>query len=251
MICDHITDSLGFACSALNETGTVAHVATPFKFSDGDPVPVYLEVTEQHVRFFDDGEVFLHFRGRGLQLGNRNQAKFIIKAAERHGAVYSDDWILQSQGPDSNIQEAFRIYMNALHDICAWEMENEGVAQDSEMLVEEAVMAFLAAKPDAEIVRDPSFTGVSGKKRTLSLMVDGTAVAVTGTHHAAISAALMSMVDIRQSAQNQGGAFLFLIEDRNNPERARQDATVLQAAAPVQLMSNLQQSGHQPPAHMQ
>ncbi len=251
MICDHIADSLGFTCSILNEAGTVAHVATPFKFADGDPVPVYLEVTDQHVRFFDDGGVFLHFKGRGLQLGGRNQARFIIKAAERHGAVYSEDWVLQTYGASASVQDAFRTYMNAMHDICAWEMENEGIAQDTAMLVEEAVMAFLAAKPDAEIVREPSFTGVSGKKRTLSLLVDGTAVAVTGTHHAAVSAALMSMVDIRQSAQNQGGKFLFLIEDRNNPERARQDATVLQAAAPVQLMSNLQQAGHPQPALVQ
>lgn len=240
MICDHIADSLGFACSVLDEAGTVAHVSTPFRFADGDPVPVYLEVTGEHVRFFDDGEVFLHFKGRGLQLGSRTQARFITKAAERHGAVYSEDWILQAHSESTNIQQAFRSYMNALRDICAWEMDNEGIAQDAALMVEEAVMAFLAIKPDARIVRDPPFTGVSGKKRTLSLLVDDTAVAVTGTHHAAVSAALMNMVDIRQSAQNQGREFLFLLEDRINPERARQDATVLQAAAPVRMMSTLQ-----------
>lgn len=247
MICDHLVDSLGFACSVLNESGTVAHVATPFKFSDGDPVPVYLEIAGGQVRFFDDGELFLHFKGRGLLLSNRNQARFIAKAAERHGATYGDDWVLQAYANATQVHEAFSRYMSALHAICAWELDNEGVAQDTALLVEEAALAFLAAKPGADIVREPSFTGISGKQRILSLLVDGTAVAVTGTHHAAVSAALMSMVDIRQAAQNQSRNFMFLLDDRSHPERASQDATVLQAAAPVQLMSNLQRLSHAAP----
>lgn len=247
MICDHLAESLGFACSILNEAGTVAHVSTPFKFADGDPVPVYMELAGNQIRFFDDGEVFLHFKGRGLLLSNRNQARFIAKAAERHGAAYGDDWVLQANASTANVRDAFSRYMGAMHAICAWELDNEGISQDTALLIEEAAMAFLAAKPGADIVREPSFTGISGKQRTLSLLVDGTAVAVTGTHHAAVSAALMSMVDVRQAAENQGRSFMFLLDDRIHPDKASQDATVLQAAAPVQLMTKLQSKTHTAP----
>ena len=50
----------------------------------------------------------------------------------------------------------------------------------------------------------------------------------------------MNMVDIRQAGENQGRRFMFLIVDKLNPEKARQDAAVLQAAADVQLLSNLE-----------
>lgn len=240
MNCAHLTDTLGFACTLLDEAGQLAHVATPFRFADGDPLPVYLELADGQARFFDDGGVFLHFKGRGLTLDGRSQARFITKAAERHGASYSADWILQASAPAAQLQDAFSRYMGALHALCAWELDNEGIAQDPALLVEEAVLAILARQPQARIEREPVVTGVSGKTRAFSLAVDGKIIAVTSAHHAAVASALLNMVDARQAADNQGREFMFLLDDRLHPERAHADATILQAAAPVQLLSNLQ-----------
>ena len=147
MICDNIAHSLGFSCSVINDDGTVAYVSTPFKFADGDPVPVYMQVVGQRIRFFDDGEVLLHFKGRGLSLLDRRQVRFVVRSAERHGTTYSDEWVLEAIGNTAEAQDVFRRYMSALLDICTWEIENEGTDEDAELLVEEAVMAIRAAKP--------------------------------------------------------------------------------------------------------
>ncbi len=236
-----LTALLGLDCIALDAPGATAMLATPFTFADGDPVPIFVHADGGTVRFFDDGGVFMHFRGRGLPLASRGQARFIAKAAARHGVTWRDDGVLETMAADkASAPDAFRRYMAALGDICSWELDNEGANDDADLLIEDVALALRAARPDAHIERGPAFTGISGKQRTLALRVDGTAVAVTSTHHAAVSAALMAMVDIRQAPDNQQQDFLFIIADQQDLERAKQDAAILQAVAPVQLLSNLQ-----------
>jgi len=243
MICEQLNKLLGFECSALNDEGTIAYIATPFRFSDGDPVPVYVEIIGEHVRFFDDGEVFLHFRGRGLALNNKRQAKFISAAASNHAdIVYSDDSVLQIVAVHNKAAEAFGKYIGALHDICAWERENEGVSEDGEQLVEEVVMAITAANPNAHIQRDQVFASISKKKRTLPIVADGVGIAIASPHHASVNAALHTMVDITQSSENRGKSFLFVLNDKTDPESAKAEASVLQAVAPVRLLSDMERA---------
>lgn len=240
MICQHLSKLIGFACSPLNDAGTVAMLTTPFRFSDGDPVPMFVEADAGSVRFFDDGFMTLHFSGRGLRLNNMRDGKFLATAAHDNGATFTDDWILEASAPADNAQDAFARYLAATLAICAWERENEGINTDLVLLTDEVAMAYRALKPDAEIANNPSFKGISGKPVTLDLLVDGVGVAVTSTHHASINAALHKIVDIRQSTQNTGQLLRFVIDDRVDPAKAKAEANILQAAAEVQLLSNLE-----------
>ena len=88
----------------------------------------------------------------------------------------------------------------------------------------------------------PTFTGISGKTVVLDLQVDNTAIAITSAHHSAISAALHKVVDISQSTENSHVQLRFVIDDRTDPDRAKAEANILQAAAPVQLLSHLEQT---------
>lgn len=239
MNCTDIAATLGFDCVPLDDAGTVAMFATPFKFADGDPMPVFVQERGGTVRFFDDGDVFMHFTGRGVRMDTRKQAAFITKAAQRHGASFSTDWVLEAVVTNNSTADAFQRYMRSLLAIGAWELENEGVSTDTTLVIEEAIMALRERDKDAEIVPEPVFRGISGKKRTLAFSYNGTGVAVTTTHHASVSAALMSMMDIRQLPENSVRDFMFIIEDAEDTARAKADALIMQAVARVQLMSNL------------
>ena len=72
--------------------------------------------------------------------------------------------------------------------------------------------------------------------------MDNTAIAITSAHHSAISAALHKVVDISQSTENSHVQLRFVIDDRTDPARAKAEANILQAAAPVQLLSHLEQT---------
>lgn len=240
MICEQLAKALGFVCSPLNEEGNVALLTTPFKFSDGDPVPVYIEHTGSTFRVFDDGEVFLHFRGRGLAMSSKGEAKFITKAAGTYGASFTEDWILEASVDAEHAPEAFERYMNTIHAICAWEKENEGIDQDVNALVEEVATLCKRINPESYIEYDPQFKGISGRFRPLSLLVDGVGIAVVNTHHASISSALHNMLDIIGRPENSGKNFKFVIDDHSNPDKAKDEALILQPVATVQLLSSLE-----------
>lgn len=248
MICSHIATLLGMQCSPLDEAGTLAMLHTPFAFADGDPVPLFVEVSGQTVRFFDDGLTALHFSGRGMRLQDARAGKFLSKAAIDNGAAYTSDWILEALAPTpQQAPRAFASYVAAMLSICAWERDNEGATTDMVLLVNEVAMAYRALRPQADIEPSPSFTGISGKVVQLDLLVDGVGIAVTSTHHAAVNAALHKVVDISQSTQNAGLKLRFVIDDRIDATKARSEANILQAAAEVQLLSNLERTA--PMAH--
>ena len=242
MICHNLADTLGFQCSPLNDDGSIAHIATPFRFADGNPVPVYMQINENTVRFFDDGDIFMHFRGRGFTLDNRSKARFIINAAQNNGATFTEDWTLETLCPVQQAPEGFASYIQAISSICAWERENEGIDEESDTLIESIVMAMRAANPSMQVAYHPSYKGISGKQRQLSFSANGVGISVTTTHPSAVNAALHAMMDIKQCTESEGLDFMFIIEDSRDQEKAQQEATILQAVAPVRLSSSLMQA---------
>lgn len=243
MICHQLSTLLGFECHPINNDGTLALLHTPFRFADGDPVPVFIQAVGQGVRFFDDGLATLHFSGRGLPLHTQQQCRFLTNAAQASGTTYTQDGILEAFATSADAAaQAFASYMRTIHALCAWEREHEGSHTDAAMLVEEVAMAYRARHPQADIRPAPTFTGISGKTVVLDLQVDNTAIAITSAHHSAISAALHKVVDISQSTENSHVQLRFVIDDRTDPARAKAEANILQAAAPVQLLSHLEQT---------
>ena len=87
MVCDQRSKLLGFACHSLDDSGGVAMLETGFAFSDGDPMPIFVETIGETVRFFDDGEVLRHFMGRGVSFEDLRRTKSIRSAAEPFGVV--------------------------------------------------------------------------------------------------------------------------------------------------------------------
>lgn len=242
MICSNLSQLIGFECSPLNDDGSIAMLSTPFRFTDGDPIPVFVQLNGSTVRFFDDGRMALHFSGRGLRLDTKRDGRFLSSAAERNGAHFSDDWILEVVGLERDAHQAFAKYLSAALEISAWERDNEGTNTDSVLLVDEVAMAYRAINPSSVIRISPQYLGISGKTIELELAVDGVGVAVASTHHASINAALHKIVDISQSPMNRSQKLRFVIDDRLDQARAKSEASILQAAAEVQLLSDLERA---------
>lgn len=240
MICSNLSQLIGFECCPLTEDGSVAMLRTPFRFADGDPIPVFVQTSGSTVRFFDDGRMALHFSGRGLRLDTKRDGRFLSSAAERNGVNFSEEWVLEAIGLQRDAPISFAKYLGAALEISAWERENEGYNADSVLLVDEVASAYLSINPKAQIQLSPEYLGISGKTVELELSVDGVGVAVASTHHASINAALHKIVDVSQSPLNLNRKLRFVIDDRSDPQKAKSEAAILQAAAEVQLLSELE-----------
>jgi hypothetical protein len=240
MICDHLTTLLGFDCHALDAGGEVSLISTPFRFADGDAVPVFVQVRNGQVRFFDDGQAVMHFIGRGVRLENRKHARFISTAADAHGTAFSEDGDIEAWAPLAEAPSAFSRYIGTMLELCRWEKDQDGVSGDLSLLVDEVASALMAWKPEALLDLGPSFTGISGKTHKLDFLFDGTGVAVANPHVNSASAVLRRLVDIHGAHANDTLPLMVVIDDRADPEGAKREALILQSVAKVWTLGALE-----------
>lgn len=240
MICDQLSTLLGFDCFPLTAEGDIALVETPFKFDDGDRLPVFIEMINGQVRFFDDGATLRHFIGRGVRLENRKHATFLVNAASKHGAAFTDAGEIEAWASAENAGSAFSAFLSAMLALAAWEKDQRGEDTDTSIFVEEVAMALRAWRPDATIAVDPEFEGISGRKYKLDFLIDGQPVAVSGAHANSVSAVLHRLIDIHGKPANGEFKPLVIIDDRTDPEAAKREASIMQNVSTVMPFTTLE-----------
>lgn len=233
MICDHLTSVLGFECTPLAEGGSIALVSTPFRFDDGDPLPVFVELVGSHVRFFDDGQTLMHFIGRGVRVETRTNATFLTNAAGKSGATFTESGELEAWAPVDQASEAFAKFLSSLMSLSAWENDQRGINSDTSLFVEEVAIALKAWKPNAALLANPAATGVSGREYRLDFEFDGSLVVATSAHANAVSSVLHRLVDIKGKIENADVKFLVVIDDRTDPDAAMRESLIVQSVATV------------------
>ncbi len=239
MICDQLTNLLGFECLPLSEGGEVACIHTPFKVEDGDALPVFVEFVAGQVRFFDDGAALRHFMGRGVRLENRKHASFLVNIASTHKATFSQTGEIEAWAKLDSAAQAFSAFLASMLAIAAWEKGQEGEDTDTSIFVQEVAIALRAWKPGASISVDPSFEGITRRTYKLDFLLDGRPVVAVGSHHNSVSGLLHKLVDIHNLPENQGFDPLVVIDDRKDREAADKEAKIIQAVATVMPFTSL------------
>jgi hypothetical protein len=245
MICNNLSETIGFACCPLTDDGSVALIRTPFQFEDGEAVPVFVERIGPQLRFFDDGGVLLHFLGRGVRLQDQRNLKFIKNLAEPEGVTLNQMGELEIFSPHENASGAFAKYIGTLLALASWEREQNGVATDLSLLLDEVEQCLRSWKPDSTIVASPEYRGVSGYTYKLDFSVDGEAVIAISPHPSTVSATAKKLLDIRATTDNTGLQVLVVIDDRRDADTASREGRILDSVANVMMMSRLEKkSGH-------
>lgn len=130
MNCAAISEMTGYECYPLNADDTVALIETPFKFEDGDDIPAYVELGQGFVRFFDDGDVYDHFAGRGLFFDNDYDTEFLSEIAASNGVSFADTCIIEIAAKPQDAAAAFAKYMAAMLAFVSWEKAWEARVMD-------------------------------------------------------------------------------------------------------------------------
>jgi hypothetical protein len=124
MINTNVSELLGIECHHLDEEGNVAVIDTPFLFYDGDSIPVYVELENGNVRFFDDGEIILRFGGFGFRVHEPGGTKFIEEIVAPCGVALNDAGEFEIKALRGEIPAAFAQYITAMLSIIRWEQED-------------------------------------------------------------------------------------------------------------------------------
>lgn len=238
MFCEQLTSRIGLQCHSLDDKASVFLIETPFRFQDGDHIPLYVEIKGDQYRFFDDGATFMHFAGLGINLSGGNQTKFLKSAAEAHGARFTDQGEIEIWSEAKDSDKAFAAYVGAMLELMRWEGERKTVSHDASVFVEE-VAQYLMAWKHAEVKRNPKILGMTGREHVLDLDVNGTLVLAISAHHQSTSSALHKLVDIKGLPSNREIPTLVVIDDRKDPEAAKAEGLLLSSVSQVIGMGQL------------
>lgn len=240
MICTNLHDLLGVQCHPLNEEGSIAMIDTSFVFQDGDSVPVFIETFGNHIRFFDDGNTFLHFYSRGMSLDREIKLRFIKNIADANGLTFNDSSELEIWCTDADAPKAFANYIGAMVSLAAWEKDQIGLSSDTSILLDEVAQCLRAWKPSALLTPSPEFTGISGQVYKLDFDFSGEAVIAISPHHSAVSAAIKKLLDIKSAPANSNLQVLAIIDDRYDSKTAKKEGLIMDALATVWPMTKLE-----------
>lgn len=240
MICSSISEMIGFTCHALSDDGSVAMIDTPFTFPDGDGVPVFVEKIAGMVRFFDDGGAILHLLGRGISLDDQRKTKFIRNLSEPNGVSLNSMGELEIWSKKEDARDAFAKYISTMLALSSWEMDQDGAATDTSILLDEVAMYLRAWKSGAVVKEGEEYVGVSGHVYRMDFQFDGGTVLAIGTHPASVSATAKKLLDIRAATANDGLKILVVIDDRHDATTARREGLILDSVCNVMMMTRLQ-----------
>lgn len=249
MICSSFSETIGFTCHPLNDDGSVAAISTPFHFADGDPLPIYVEREGKLVRFFDDGGVLLHLRGRGVRLNDQRNLKPIRAITEPAGVSLNKMGELEIWSSLVDAPKGFAKYLAALMAVTSWERDLEGTATDMSLLLDEVESCLRMWKPHATLTLGEEFSGISGARYKLDFSLDGQGVVAISPHPNTVSSTAKKLLDIRASTSNQGLEILIVIDDRRSEDTAKREGLILDSLGNVMMMSRLENNARAKLSH--
>lgn len=238
MICHNLSEILGFACYPLSKDGTVAFIDSPLTFDDGNTLPIYLKQAGSNLYFFDDHETVYHYIKKGYRgEKERLDTTFIKMALSPYGLNFENNQI-SVWGNINNAKQVFARYLSGLLAVSNLGIPDRPANDKMLQLINEVALLLPSWKPEANIVIEPEYQGLSKSKYKIDFQVDQEAVVVATPNPNSIGAALRKMVDI--AGRHKTIQFRVVLEDRfSTKEQFNTQGTILSTMATVMSFSNL------------
>ncbi len=128
MICNRISKVLGLTCHPLTDDGLIAMIDAPFKYPDGDELPVFMEKLGPQIRFFDDGGSLLHLFSRGMSLDDHRGTEFIKDILAHNHVNLNDSGELEIWCAEKDASTAFSNFLSAMRALVKWETDQVEVS---------------------------------------------------------------------------------------------------------------------------
>jgi len=242
MNCTELLKSLGLNCKTLpSSDGKPIHcISTPFEYFDGDGIHLYAEELGGLMRFFDAGDTLFHVAGSGIKFRDKRSIRPIQKLVEEAGAQLSEGGEISTLVTSKDSRDGFRKTLIAILNIVGWEAENSGISIDVTSLASEVEIYLREWKPNHEFLYDQPLAGISGRAHSFSFLVDGELIDVVSSAPQSTASEIRKLADVRGIPSQADTPIRVVIDDRNNSERARQEALILSRFADTWLLSALQ-----------
>lgn len=236
MNCDNFQELIGMRCSPI---GDAVEVITPFTFPDGDGIDVFAQAHGPQVYFFDDGFTLMHLHSAGIHLNDRKRWRPLRTIAEIHGTSLSEDGVFETLCPAASASAGFARLVSTLLGVANWQREQIGVTQDSAWFIDEVAMYLRAWKPKAPMIEKPTVQGFSGRPLKFDFQIGDQYIDAIQPHGASTGAELRKIIDLTAGSMKSKLEALVIVDDRTQPEAAKQEMDIIGRVAKAWPMSAL------------
>ena len=118
---NNLANMFGNSYQVFDDDENLVSVATSLEFWDDDPLALYVERIGSRIRIFDDGMVFMHILGSGIEYCNKSWMQTVADIAAREGVLLDDQGDFEIRAEASEVSDAFARYMSAMAAVLKWE----------------------------------------------------------------------------------------------------------------------------------
>ena len=231
---------MGYECREVS--GRSIAVTTPFTFPDGEVIGFYVrEERDSRVILHDNADTIAHLLSMGIEfphrMGDWRAVKNTIAAWDLQ---LGEGGIISARGPKELQPKLVANYISAILAVADFEREQFGVTEEQADYIAQVEFHLKAWKPFAPFEKSPTVKGHSGKTYRFHFQFDGQLVEAARPHGSRTGSILRKSVDVKNVGERD---VLVVMDDREDPERARQETDILTTMVKVMPFTTLVRHG--------
>lgn len=234
-VCEGLIQRLGYECRLIGDT--IIHVSTPFTFADGEPISFYIEDHGNEISVFDNADTLAHMSGIGWDISDRKKWKGIRQIFSSFGFDLNDRGIAIGKDQKTAEESLITRYICASMAVADLEREYLGLTDEQATYIQEVEDQLRASKPMVDLLRYPVVQGHSGRAHHFHFDFDGSLIDAARPHGARTGSILRKSADVINSGNQK--TIIVVMDDREDPERARTETDILSTMVSVIQFSAL------------
>lgn len=237
--CDGYFKQAGWHCSMVGGAhgDKALYVSTPIVLSGGKPLDFYVQRLGDKVLLSDDGITMFALRSLGFNLGDKRHWKGLENIAKRHSFTLSEDGAFEAVFDAAQEATWGGKMLLLCADILAWEKEHSSQGDTDFSLTDHVEAILKKMRPDRPI-EHPVTVEVGHSVLEFDFKWGGIFVDAIRPSNQAVNARLRKGILMQRIEEDSN--VLFIVDDRLDAVKARQELSVLAGVAPTIALTDFE-----------
>jgi hypothetical protein len=238
--CQNFMSILGFYCNTIQRPdGEILYISTPFTLLGGKPIDIFIIERESKYIVTDDGFTMLELRESGFNLDKRTSWRGLSNLAVSFGFELSQEGAFFTYCNKAELRNSLKKFLHLASSICQWEVEKSSEDDKDFSLYFEVEALLKSHKDKRKLINYPSI--IYGEKTfEFDFKWGEDYVDAIKPNQQAVNSRL------RKSIQFHGydteSNIIYIIDDRENYEKAIEERSILGGVSQSILLSDLRKN---------
>lgn len=219
-------------------------IGTPFSLPDGSAINLYVMPAGSHILLSDNGDTLFQLNSMGIDVWQSNRLKSIRELAALHDLTLSERGDFQMLSQQDHAAFSFAKAVSGLITISNWAAGQLDIEISGRDIIAEAEPYIIARNPTASFKKHPKIKGASGAEYVFDIQHGKDLIDVISPSPQSTGGAMRKVGDVLNGPFAEHLSPLIIIDDRDDPKRARNEISIVAAIARAQTFTSLMRSVH-------